>query len=187
MNLIDRVIADGRHVIVMVPEISLTPQMLSLFLKRYGSRIAVLHSGLAIGERMDEWKRIKRGEAQITVGTRSAVFAPVDNLGLIIMDEEQEHTYKSESSPRYHARDVGRFRCARNNAMLLLTSATPSVETYYAAQNGRYSFQKLTSRFGEAGLPEVEIVDMRQQSDSLIGSIVSDRLKQEIDQTRFCC
>ncbi len=183
MNLIDRVIADGRHVIVMVPEISLTPQMLSLFLKRYGSRIAVLHSGLAIGERMDEWKRIKRGEAQITVGTRSAVFAPVDNLGLIIMDEEQEHTYKSESSPRYHARDVGRFRCARNNAMLLLTSATPSVETYYAAQNGRYSFQKLTSRFGEAGLPEVEIVDMRQQSDSLIGSIVSDRLKQEIDQT----
>ena len=116
MNLIDRVIADGRHVIVLVPEISLTPQMLSLFIKRYGSRVAVQHSGLSIGERMDEWKRIKRGEALITVGTRSAVFAPAENIGLIVMDEEQEHTYKSESSPRYHARDVARFRCSAQRA-----------------------------------------------------------------------
>lgn len=182
MNLIDRVISDGRHVIVLVPEISLTPQMLSLFLQRYGSRVAVLHSGLAIGERMDEWKRIKRGEAQITVGTRSAVFAPVENLGLIIMDEEQEHTYKSESAPRYHARDIARFRCARNNALLLLTSATPSIETYHAARNGRYGFQKLTNRYGEAQLPDVEIVDMRQQPD-MTGSILSDRLRQEIEDT----
>ncbi|MDD2361339.1 MAG: primosomal protein N' [Oscillospiraceae bacterium] len=183
MNLIDRVIKDGKHVIVLVPEISLTPQMLHIFLGRYGSRVAVQHSGLAIGERMDEWKRIKRGEAQITVGTRSAVFAPVENLGLIIMDEEQEHTYKSESSPRYHARDVARYRCAKQNAMLLLTSATPSVETYHAALTGRYAFQKLTSRYGEARLPEVEVVDMRQQSEAVAGGIVSERLKEEIDNT----
>jgi len=182
MNLIDRVIADGRHVIVLVPEISLTPQMLSLFIKRYGSRVAVQHSGLSIGERMDEWKRIKRGEALITVGTRSAVFAPAENIGLIVMDEEQEHTYKSESSPRYHARDVARFRCARHNALLLLTSATPSVETYQAAMNGRYSFQKLARRYGRAKLPEVEIVDMREQLD-IHGGLVSDRLKQEIEDT----
>lgn len=182
MNLIDQVIADGRHVIVLVPEISLTPQMLSLFMQRYGSRVAVQHSGLAIGERMDEWKRIKRGEVQITIGTRSAVFAPADNIGLIIMDEEQEHTYKSESSPRYHARDIARFRCARHNALLLLTSATPSVETYHAAVTGRYSFQKLSERYGAARLPEVEIVDMRQQLDTH-GGVVSDRLKEEIEYT----
>ncbi|MDD4546091.1 MAG: primosomal protein N' [Oscillospiraceae bacterium] len=183
MNLIDRVIKDDKHVIVLVPEISLTPQMLSIFLKRYGSRVAVQHSGLAIGERMDEWKRIKRGEANITIGTRSAVFAPVDNLGLIIMDEEQEHTYKSEASPRYHARDVARYRCAKQNAMLLLTSATPSVETYHAALTGRYDFQKLTSRYGDSRLPEVEVVDMRQQSEAVAGGIISERLKEEIDDT----
>ena len=122
MNLIDRVIADGKQVIVLVPEISLTPQMMELFICKYGRRVAVLHSGLAIGERMDEWKRIKRGDARIVVGTRSAVFAPCDNLGLIVMDEEQEHTYKSESNPRYHARDIARFRCAHHKALLLLTS-----------------------------------------------------------------
>jgi len=182
MNLIDQVIADGRHVIVLVPEISLTPQMISLFIQRYGSRVAVQHSGLGIGERMDEWKRIKRGEAQITIGTRSAVFAPAENIGLIIMDEEQEHTYKSESTPRYHARDVAKFRCARHNALLLLTSATPSVETYQAATTGRYSFQRLTKRFGAANLPEVEIVDMRDKLD-IHGGLISDRLKDEIDYT----
>lgn len=181
MNLIDKVIEDGRHVLVLVPEISLTPQMLGIFMEKYGSRVAVLHSGLAIGERMDEWKRIKRGEAQITVGTRSAVFAPAKNIGLIIMDEEQEHTYKSESSPRYHARDVARFRCAKHNALLLLTSATPSLETFYAAKTGRYHYQELTSRYGGAQLPAVEVVDMRVQAEA--GGIVSDRLKEEIQLT----
>lgn len=183
MNLIDRVVAEGRHVLVLVPEISLTPQMMSIFLSRYGRRVAVLHSGLSIGERMDEWKRIKRGEAQITVGTRSAVFAPCENLGLVIMDEEQEHTYKSESSPRYHARDVARFRCAKHNAMLLLTSATPSVETFHAAKSGRYSLYVLRSRFGDAQLPTVEVVDMRQEPEGESGGVVGVRLRREIGET----
>ena len=182
MNLIDRVIADGRHVLVLVPEISLTPQMMALFLGRYGRRVAVLHSGLSIGERMDEWKRIKRGQAQITVGTRSAVFAPCGDLGLIVMDEEQEHTYKSEASPRYHARDVARFRCAKHKAMLLLTSATPSVETFHAAKSGRYSLEILRSRYGDAQLPSVEVVDMRQEPEGE-GGIISERLRLEIAQT----
>lgn len=183
MNLIDRVLADGRQVLVLVPEISLTPQMMELFLRRYGRRVAVMHSGLSIGERMDEWKRLKRGDAQIAVGTRSAVFAPCAHLGLIIMDEEQEHTYKSESSPRYHARDVARFRCARHSALLLLASATPSIETFHAARSGRYSLWELRSRYGDAQLPSVEVVDMRQEPEGESGGIVGTRLRQEITQT----
>lgn len=178
MNLIDHVIADGRQVIVLVPEISLTPQMLALFTGKYGSRVAVLHSALSIGERMDEWKRIKRGDATIVVGTRSAVFAPCDHLGLIVMDEEQEHTYKSESAPRYHARDVARFRCARHGALLLLSSATPSVESYHAAVSGRYSLHELHARYGDAQLPQVEIVDMR--SDPGEGGCIGTRLREEV-------
>ncbi len=164
MNLIDRVLADGKHVLVMVPEISLTPQLTEQFLQRYGARVAVLHSSLSVGERMDEWKRIRRGEASIVVGTRSAVFAPVANLGLVVIDEEQEHTYKSESVPRYHAREVAKFRCARHKALLLLASATPNVESYYAALNGRYSLHTLDARYGESLLPQVEVVDMREQA-----------------------
>lgn len=178
MNLIDQVIADGRGVLVLVPEISLTPQMMGLFLSKYGQRVAVLHSGLAIGERMDEWKRIKRGEARIVVGTRSAVFAPVDNIGLIILDEEQEHTYKSESSPRYHARDVARFRCARHNALMLLSSATPSVESYHAAVSGRYSLHTLKQRYGQAQLPAVTVADRRLETTDT-GSI-GETLRQEM-------
>ncbi|MBO5797446.1 MAG: primosomal protein N', partial [Clostridia bacterium] len=169
MNLIDRVLAEGKQVLVLVPEISLTPQLLNLFLRRYGGRVAMLHSGLSIGERMDEFKRIRRGDASIVIGTRSAVFAPVDNLGLIVMDEEQEHTYKSESNPRYHARDVARFRCAKHKALLLLCSATPSVESFHAAQNGRYALFRLQNRFGEAALPEVQVADLR--GETLQGSI----------------
>ncbi len=179
MNLIDRVLEDGRQVIVLVPEISLTPQMMSLFLKKYGRRVAVLHSSLAIGERMDEWKRIKRGEARIVVGTRSAVFAPCEELGLIVMDEEQEHTYKSESTPRYHARDVARFRCAHHNALLLMTSATPSVESYYAAKSGRYTLLELTHRYGDVQLPQVEVVDLRAESvgETVLGPTLLQRMR----------
>ncbi len=179
MNLIDRVLADGRQIIVLVPEISLTPQMMQLFLQKYGRRVAVLHSGLAIGERMDEWKRIKRGEARIVVGTRSAVFAPCTDLGLIVMDEEQEHTYKSESNPRYHARDIARFRCAHHNALLLLTSATPSVESYYAAKSGRYTLVELTRRYGDVQLPQVEVVDLRGEEvgDSFLSSTLLERMQ----------
>ena len=186
MNLIDQVLEDGRQVLVLVPEISLTPQMMRLFLEKYGRRVAVLHSALAIGERMDEWKRVKRGEARVVVGTRSAVFAPCDNLGLIVMDEEQEHTYKSESSPRYHARDVAKFRCARHGALLLLTSATPSVESYHAALTGRYSLHELHGRFGAAQLPEVEVVDMRQEEEgeSVIGPTLRREMQNTLDKGR---
>lgn len=179
MNLIDEVMADGRQAMVLVPEISLTPQMLELFLRRYGNRVAVLHSGLSLGERMDEWKRIRRGEAAIVVGTRSAVFAPCERLGLLILDEEQEHTYKSESSPRYHARDVARYRAARHGALLLLSSATPSVETYHQALSGRYALFTLPSRYGNARLPRVEVVDMR--AEEMDGSCISQTLRRELE------
>lgn len=177
MNLIDRVIEDGRQVLVLVPEISLTPQVLDLFLKRYGARVAMLHSGLSIGERMDEYKRIKRGEASIVIGTRSAVFAPLRDVGLIVMDEEQEHTYKSESNPRYHARDVARYRCARHKGLLLLCSATPSIESYHAAKSGRYALFTLQSRYGNATLPAVEVADLR--GETLTGAL-GEQLRQGI-------
>ena len=144
----------------MVPEISLTPQFVLQFSQRFGDKIAVFHSALSLGERLDEYKRVKKGLAKIVIGTRSAVFAPFENLGLIIMDEEQEYSYKSESSPRYHAREIAKFRCAQNNALLILSSATPSVETYYYAKNGRYSLNTLSSRYGKAVLPEVVTADM---------------------------
>ena len=133
MALIDYVLANDRNVIAMVPEISLTTQTLQQFKNRYGDRVAVFHSGLSVGERLDEWKRVKKGMARVILGTRSAVFAPLENIGLILLDEEQEYTYKSENSPRYHARDVARFRCAYHKALCLLASATPSVESYYMA------------------------------------------------------
>lgn len=160
IKLIERVIDDDRGIIVMVPEISLTPQFVAQFSQRFGDRIAVFHSALSLGERLDEYKRVKKGLAKIVIGTRSAVFAPFDNLGLIIMDEEQEYSYKSESSPRYHAREIAKFRCAQNNALLILSSATPSVETYYYAKNGRYSLNTLTARYGSATLPNVVTADM---------------------------
>ena len=122
LSLIDKVLSMGKNVIVMVPEISLTPQTLNLFHKRYGSKTAVFHSALSVGQRADEWKRVKNGEAKIVIGTRSAVFAPLQNIGMIIIDEEQEHTYKSEQAPRYDTKDVARFRCAANKSVLLLAS-----------------------------------------------------------------
>ncbi|MCR5484555.1 MAG: primosomal protein N', partial [Clostridiales bacterium] len=167
MRLMDEVVKDGRGVILMVPEISLTPQAIELLQRRYGKTVAVFHSALSVGERLDEWKRVKRGEALMAVGTRSAVFAPFDDLGLIIMDEEQESTYKSESSPRFDARDVAKFRCAENDALLLLSSATPSIETYAAAKRGRYGLSVLSERYGSAVLPEVETIDMC--TEKLIG------------------
>lgn len=160
LKLIEQVVNDGKGVIVMVPEIALTPQTLGIFYSHFGETVAVFHSALSAGERIDEWKRVKNGEAKIAIGTRSAVFAPFDDLGLIVIDEEQEHTYKSEMSPRFHARDVARFRCAYNNALLLLSSATPSIETYKNALDGRYSYIKLDKRYGKAVLPDVVTVDI---------------------------
>ncbi len=167
LKLIEDVVNDGKGVIVMVPEIALTPQTLGIFYSHFGDRVAVFHSALSAGERIDEWKRVKNGDAKIAIGTRSAVFAPFDNLGLIVMDEEQEHTYKSEMSPRYHARDIARFRCAHNNALLVLASATPSVETYTNAMSGRYGFVKLHERYGKAVLPQVVTIDVSQTKGAI--------------------
>lgn len=162
-KLIERVIADGRDVIVMVPEIALTPQMISLFKASFGDRVAVFHSALSLGERLDEYKRVQRGIAKIAIGTRSAIFAPFHDLGLIIMDEEQEHTYKSEAKPRYHTIDLAKYRCSYHRCLLLLSSATPSVESYYYASVGRYHKQTLTKRYGSATLPEVIVADMNEE------------------------
>ncbi len=180
LKLIDHVLAKGRGVIVMVPEISLTPQTLRRFQSRFGDQVAVFHSGLSLGERMDEWRRVRQGRARIAVGTRSAVFAPVQKLGLIVIDEEQEHTYKSEASPRYDAREVARYRCARSDAFCLLSSATPSVETFHMAREGRFRFHKLEDRFGRAVMPEVQLVDMNWEdhpgSEHAVGMALGEAL-----------
>lgn len=176
LSLIDKVIADGKQVIVMVPEISLTPQMMAQFKGRYGEDVAIFHSALSVGERRDEYKRVKEGLVKIAIGTRSAVFAPFDNLGLIVIDEEQEHTYKSESSPRYHTVDVAKFRAKRHNALLLLSSATPSVESYSDAVRGVYTLNTLDERYGDAVLPEVEIVDMKSERQKGNRYSISSRL-----------
>ncbi len=180
LELIDAVLDDGRNCIVLVPEISLTPQTFNIFSCRYGDKVAVLHSGLSIGERHDEWKRIKNGEVRVVIGTRSAVFAPIDNIGLIIIDEEQEHTYKSEMSPRYNAKDVARFRCGYHNGFLVLASATPSVETYARAKSGQMLLCELDSRFGFAVLPDVYTVDMTDKTLLSGYFSISDPLADEI-------
>lgn len=182
MKVIDKVYADGKGVIVMVPEISLTPQMINLFSSRYGDDVAVFHSGLSLGERLDEWKRVKNGQAKIAVGTRSAVFAPFEDLGLIIMDEEQEYTYKSESTPRYHARDIAKFRCAKNNCLLLLSSATPSVDTFYNCKNGNYGMNVLSERYGTAQLPMVIIADMNEEQETGNTTGISSVLAKAIEE-----
>lgn len=163
MKLIDRADADGKGVICMVPEIALTPQLLAKFKARYGNKVAVFHSGLSLSERLNEWKRVKNKEANIAVGTRSAIFAPLSDIGLIVIDEEQEYTYKSASAPRFHARDLAKIRCAYNNALLLMSSATPSVESFYFANENRYSLETLDKRYGTARLPEVITVDMNEE------------------------
>lgn len=188
MSLIDTAVKDNKGVIVMVPEISLTPQMINLFTTRYGQQVAVFHSGLSVGERLDEWKRVKNGYAKIAVGTRSAVFAPFDDIGLIIMDEEQEYTYKSESSPRYHARDIAKYRCSKHNCLLLLASATPSVESFYNCQKGRYSINRLSERYGKARMPQVIVADMNVENEqgnySGMGSVLLQEIEKNLEQGR---
>ena len=164
--LIDRLLAADKSVILLLPEIALTPQSVSIFCARYGERVAVIHSALSAGERYDAYCRIRRGDARLVIGTRSAVFSPVQNLGAIIIDEEQEHTYKSDQNPRYHARDIARYRCAHNNALMLLASATPSLESYRKAKEGVYTLVRLTKRYGAAKLPRVKICDMRRETQS---------------------
>jgi primosomal protein N' (replication factor Y) len=182
-RLIRETLDMGRQVIMLVPEIALTPQTIRLFKNAFGSGVAVLHSGLSAGERLNEYRRIKSGAAKIAVGTRSAVFSPFDNIGLIVIDEEQEASYKSERSPRYQARDVAKFRCAWHKAPLLLVSATPSIESYYFSQSGRYGFFKLKSRPNENELPQVYIIDMNDEKAGGNMSSMSGELMREIDNT----
>lgn len=182
LHLISDCVKMGKNAIVMVPEISLTPQTVKVFYRYFGDRVAVVHSGLSIGERYDQYKRIKSGEVSVVVGTRSAVFAPLDNIGIIVMDEEQEATYKSESTPRYHAREVAKFRCARNNALLLLASATPSIDSYYYAKKSRYKLFELEDRYGNATLPDVTIVDTSEKPLELRESAFTPTLLEEIDK-----
>ena len=175
-----RLIADcleqGRSALLLVPEIALTPQLLSLFAAHFGEKVAVLHSSLRITERYDTWKRIRSGEATVILGTRSAVFAPAQNLGLLIVDEEQEHTYKSENAPRYHAREVAIYRGAQTKALVLLGSATPSVETMYRAKTGVYALYELRCRYNRKALPPVEIVDMKQELKEGNATAISEPL-----------
>ncbi|MBR2181320.1 MAG: primosomal protein N', partial [Oscillospiraceae bacterium] len=153
----------GKQVIILVPEIALTPQMTGRFFNRFGNNVAVLHSALSLGERLDEWRRIKRKDANIVIGARSAIFAPCDNVGAIIIDEEHEQSYKSESSPRYHARDIAHFLAKKHGCPLILGSATPSIESYYKAKCGEYTLIELLDRFNKKPLPEVFISDMREE------------------------
>ena len=163
MHCIQRCIEAGRQAIVLVPEISLTPQTMGLFRARFGENVAVLHSRLSAGERFDEWRRIRLGMVQVAVGARSAVFAPFENLGLIVVDEEHEPTYQSEQSPRYQAAEVARKRCAMAKAPLILGSATPSIPTYYRAKSGTYTLIELTERVHKRPMPDILLVDMREE------------------------
>ncbi|MFR9222647.1 MAG: primosomal protein N' [Flavonifractor plautii] len=177
LRLIYEALARGRTAMVLVPEIALTPQLLRIFASHFGDDIAVLHSSLRAGERYDEWKRVRSGQARVVIGTRSAVFAPLRNLGLLILDEEQESTYKSENVPKYHARDVAKYRCAQNDALLVLGSATPSVESMYHARRGDYRLFTLRRRYNEQALPEVLIADMKKELRAGNGTSLSGPLR----------
>ena len=182
IRLIAEALQRDKSVIMLVPEIALTPQMLETFSSYFGEQIAVLHSSLSVAERYDEWKRIRSGSAKLVIGTRSAIFAPTQTLGLIIVDEEQEDSYKSENAPRYHAKDVAAYRCAADGALLLLGSATPEVTTRYLAETGRYALFTLQNRFNRMELPEVRIVDMKREIRAGNGSSISCFLRDELQR-----
>lgn len=183
LKLIAHALEQGKSAIVLVPEIGLTPQVMRQFAAQFGDAVAVLHSALSAGERYDSFKKIKSGRARVVVGTRSAVFAPVEHLGVLILDEEQDGAYKSEQSPRYHARDVAKYRAAHESALLVLGSATPSVETYYGAKQGKYPVFSLTERFMGASLPEVQIADLRGQAREGRSGVIGQQLESELIDT----
>lgn len=180
IRLIQHTLSLGKSAILLVPEIALTPQVVSRFRQYFGSRVAVLHSGLTVGQRYTEYCRIRRGQATVIIGTRTAVLAPAVNLGCILVDEEQEPSYKSETDPRYHARDVAKYRAAREGCLLVLGSATPSVESYYAAKTGAYHLFTLPSRFQNTPLPETVLADMRGQLRQGDPSRISSQLQAEL-------
>ncbi|HEX5323730.1 MAG TPA: primosomal protein N', partial [Capsulimonadaceae bacterium] len=170
MDAIARARAQGRAALVLLPEIGLAAQVLDLLKARFGDEVAVLHSALSVGERFDEWQRIRRGEAPVVVGARSAVFAPIQNLGLVVVDEEHEGAYKQDSSPRYHARDVALFRARRAGAVVVMGSATPAVESYWRAKVGTYELLTLTKRVSERPLPPVKLVDLRAKKSPVLAA-----------------
>lgn len=182
IRLIDEALKQGRQAVLMIPEISLTLQIVNRLYAHYSTSLAVLHSGLSLGERYDEWRRIRSGEARVVIGTRSAVFAPVSAPALFIIDEEQEHTYKSEFSPRYHAREIAAYRAARGKGMLLLASATPSFESYYRAQTGKIGLEQLTERFNGRPLPKVLVADLRREMMSGNRSCIGRTLGTELEK-----
>ncbi len=186
LKLIENCLASGKSAMLLVPEIALTPQLLSVLAAHFGGQVALLHSSLSAGERADQWKRLKSGAAKVAVGTRSAVFAPCQNLGLIILDEEQEHSYRSEQSPRYSAKEVAIWRGNHENALVLLGSATPSIETMYRAKSGDYRLYELSTRFGGRSLPRVEIVDMRQElkngNDSPFSEFLLEAMRENLER-----
>ncbi len=181
-SVMDHVISKGKSVILLVPEIALTPQTVAIFRAHYGDRTVVIHSGLSKGERYDAWRKISQGEADVCIGTRSAIFAPFKNLGLIVIDEEHEHTYKSDMDPKYHARDIARYRCAKQNAVMLLSSATPSLESYLKAKEGKYTLVTLPERYGKSVLPETVITDMRKDARNGYASPIGSELRQRLSE-----
>lgn len=184
LNCIEKTLQEGKTAIVLVPEISLTPQMVTRFAARFGRQIAVLHSALSMGERADEYKRIQRGEARVVVGARSAVFAPLKNIGIIVIDEEHETSYKAENAPTYHAREVAAFRAKQHGATLVLASATPSIESFYRAKQGIYQLVSLTHRPGAQPLPTVMVSDMREEMQNGNRSCIGLPLQREIRKNK---
>lgn len=184
IRLIEQTLQEGKSALLLVPEIALTPQLLGKLTAHFGKQVAVLHSSLRVGERYDEWRRIESGDARVVVGTRSAVFAPARELGLILMDEEQEHTYKSENSPRYHAREVAIYRGVEEKALVVLGSATPSVESMYCARAGVYTLYTMKTRYNGRALPAVEIADMKQElregNPSSLSRALEERLRDNL-------
>ena len=183
LQLIEKVLKDSKTSLMLVPEISLTPQTVDRFIGRFGeNNIAILHSKLSAGERFDQWNKIKKGEAKIVIGARSAIFAPVTNLGLIIIDEEHDQSYKSETTPRYHTKEIARYIAKQNNVSLVLGSATPDLDTFYKAQNEEINILELTQRANNASLPQIEIVDLRKELELGNKTMISGKLHQAIKQ-----
>jgi len=182
LRLVQEVLNQGKNAIVLVPEIVLTPQMMRKFSSYFGDQVAMLHSSLRLTERYDQWKRIRRGEVRVVLGTRSAIFAPLENLGLIILDEEQESSYQSENPPRYHTRDIAKYLCARDKTTLVLGSATPAIESAWAAEEGTYHKVLLRKRYNDHALPQVLISDLRQEIKAGNPGLIGSDLRRELEK-----
>ncbi|MBR6776300.1 MAG: DEAD/DEAH box helicase family protein, partial [Clostridia bacterium] len=183
IEAVKKTLETGKSAIVLIPEIGLTSEAVGIYYAEFGEKLAVIHSMLSIGERIDTARAISAGEKTVVIGTRSAVFAPLKNLGIIVIDEEQEHTYKSENTPKFHARDIARFRCAYNKCVMLLASATPSVESFYKAKQGIYKLITLKHRYGSASLPDIILSDIKQDSTVNGGRLIGKELKEKLIST----